>query len=208
VRRPLRLSALLGLACVLAVAPGCAARTTLSSVWSAQEIPPEPMGSVLVIGIGTTETARRQYEDHFATELEKRGVRATASYRALPEEGRIARSDLARVVRGGGYEGVVITRLLKVDREETYVPPQTSMSMGYGGGWYGYYGSAWGINYSPGYVQTTTIVRLETRLYDAREDELVWSAHSDTFQPSDVDDVIESVTKKVVGRLAEDGWIR
>ena len=50
-------------------------------------------------------------------------------------------------------------------------------------------------------------MRLETHLYDARTADLVWAAHSDTFDPSSTDDIIDSVTKKLSRRLAEDGML-
>jgi len=185
----------------------CGARTTLSGVWQSPERAATPIRSMLVIGIGTEETSRRQYEDHFSMALEERGTQAVPSYRVLPSEERLSQVDLAAAVARGGHDGVIVTRLLAVDTDERYVPPSSSMSVGVGRGYYGYYGSSFGVNYSPGYVQRTTIVRLETKLYEVGEDDLVWSAQSETFQPSSTEDIVESVTKAVVKRLAEAGWL-
>ncbi len=194
--------------CLLALGVGCAAHTTLSGVWNATDVVPTPLSNVMVLGIGTQETSRRIFEDHFAQALQERGTDAIASYRVLPMDEKLSEPALERAIEAGAHQALVLTRLVAVDEKETYVPPTSSMSMGMGRGYYGYYGSSWGMNYSPGYVQRTTIVRLETRVYSADGDQLVWSAHSETFQPADVDDTVASVTKAVVKRLAEDGWIR
>lgn len=197
--------ALLSLA--LASALACGARTRLSGVWRSDGAT-APMALVLVVGVARTETARRSFEDHLARELETRGTEAVASHRVLPGSGRLAEADLRRVVREGGFDGVLLTRLLAVDEETTYVPPQTSVSMGAGGGFYRHYGMAYGVSVSPGYLQTTTIVRLETRLYESRDAALVWSAQSDTFDPSSVDDTISSVSAALIDQLEKDGYLR
>jgi protein-L-isoaspartate O-methyltransferase len=72
---------------------------------------------------------------------------------------------------------------------------------------YGYYGSSWDVVHNPGYTVTETIVRLETHLYDARTADLVWAAHSDTFDPSSIAAGVDSVTKKLSRQLAEDGML-
>jgi len=165
------------------------------------------MSLVLVVGVAQSETARRSFEDHLARELEGRGTEAVASHRALPGEGRLAEDDLRRVVREGAYDAVLLTQLLAIDEETTYVPPETGVSMGAGGGFYRHYGMAYGVSVSPGYLETTTIVRLETRLYDARGGELVWSAQSDTFDPRSIDDTITSVSAALIDQLEDDGYL-
>jgi hypothetical protein len=97
--------------------------------------------------------------------------------------------------------------LVQVDEREKYVPPTTYVKPGYyGRGLYGYYGRGYEVVHQPGYTVHTTIVRLETHLYDASSAELLWAAHSDTFNPKSIDDGIESVTQKLSKRLAADGF--
>jgi hypothetical protein len=78
---------------------------------------------------------------------------------------------------------------------------------GGGYGYYGYYGMGYDVVHEPGYTRTTTIVRLETHLYDVRTEKLLWGAHSDTFDPSSTDDIIQSVSKTISKRLAKDGLL-
>ena len=177
----------------------CATKTELSSVWKSDSSETLPMNQMLVIGIAENDIKRRSFEDAFGTALEEQGVDAVPSYRVLPNSERLSKESIQQAIRGRGFQGVVATRL---------VPPATYVKPGYyGGGLYGYYGRSYEVVHQPGYTVYTTIVRLETHLYDASSAELVWAAHSDTVNPKSIDDGIESVTKKLSTRLAADGFV-
>ena len=186
---------------------GCATPTELSGVWVTEQ--PAPLSSILVIGVARTESSRRTFEDRLVEALAERGASGVASYTLLPGEGRIEESAIRAAVREHAFGGVIVTRLLRIDEETTYVPPTTRVVPGgYAGfGLYGYYGMAWSVETTPGYTQTTRIVRLETNLYDVASEKLVWTAHSDTLNPDSPEDAIGSVTKAIVERLAEDGLL-
>jgi hypothetical protein len=195
---------------VLAALAGvaCATKTTLSNVWRSEAYPSGTMQHIFVIGIAQEEAKRRSFEDGFASALALQGVDAVASYELLPGHERLSRASIENAISGRGFQGVLLTRLLAVDEQTTYVPPSSYVRPGYyGRGMYGYYGSSWDVVHNPGYTVTETIVRLETHLYDARTADLVWAAHSDTFDPSSIAAGVESVTKKLSRRLADDGML-
>jgi hypothetical protein len=197
----------LGILAVPLLGPGCATPTELSGVWVTER--PAPLSKILVIGVARTESSRRTFEDRFVEALGERGTSAVASYTILPGEGRIEEPAIRSAVREHGFDGVIVTRLLRIDEETEYVPPTTRVAPGgYGGyGLYGYYGMAWSVETTPGYTITTQIVRLETNLYDVASDKLVWTAHSDTLNPDSPEDAIGSVTNAIIERLAEDGLL-
>jgi len=195
---------------VLALLAGvaCATKTTLSNVWRSESYPGGTMQRILVIGVAKSEANRRSFEDGFAAALALENVDAVASYELLPGHERLSKASIQDAISGRGFQGVLVTRLLNVDEQTTYVPPSTYVRPGYyGRGMYGYYGSSWDVVHNPGYTITETIVRLETHLYGARTADLVWAAHSDTFDPSSSADIVDSVTKKLSRRLAADGML-
>jgi hypothetical protein len=203
-RRPLFT---LGIAIACAVMISCATKTELSGVWKSDSAAALSMNQMLVIGIAENDVKRRSFEDGFAAALAEQGVDAVPSYRVLPNPEQLSKESIQRAIRGHGFQGVVATQLVKVDEREKYVPPTTYVTPGYHGrGLYGYYGRGYEVVHQPGYTVHTTIVRLETHLYDASSAELVWAAHSDTLNPSSIDDGIESVTEKLSKRLAADGF--
>ena len=203
-RRPL---VALGIAIAVVAGISCATKTELSGVWKSDSPAALPMNQILVIGIAENDIKRRGFEDGFATALEEQGVDAVPSYRILPNPEQLSKESIQQAIRGRGFQGVVATQLVQVDEQEKYVPPQTYVTPSYHGrGLYGYYGRSYEVVHQPGYTVNTTIVRLETHLYDASSAELVWAAHSDTFNPKSIDDGIGSVTEKLSKRLAADGF--
>ena len=198
--------------CVVALAVlagmACATQTTLSNVWRSDSYTSGAMHRILVIGVAQNEARQRSFEDGFAAALALQDVDAVARYKVLPGNERLSKASIQAAISGQGFQGVLVTRLLGIDEETTYVPPSTYVRPGYHGrGMYGYYGSSWDVVHDPGYAVTETTVRLETHLYDARKADLVWAAHSDTFNPISVNDIIDSVTKKLTFQLAEDGML-
>jgi predicted GNAT family acetyltransferase len=203
-RRPLFA---LGIAIACAAGISCATKTELSGVWKSDSPAIRPMNQMLVIGVAENDIKRRGFEDGFAAALEEQGVNAVASYRILPNPERLSKESIQQAIRGRGIQGVLVTQLVQIDEREKYVPPRTYVSPNYyGRGLYGYYGRSYEVVHEPGYTVHTTIVRLETHLYDAASAELVWAAHSGTINPKSIDDGIGSVTKKLSKRLATDGF--
>lgn len=185
----------------------CGAQTNLNEVWRGRNIS-GPVKRVLVLGVSDKESTRRLFEDHFASELTKRGVDAVASYKVLPGDERKTEDAIRAVLKQQKLDAVVVTRLVRVDEEQRYVPPQTYIVPGgYYRGWYAAYGVDYDVVTSPGYWQTVRIVRLQTQLYDAKSKDLLWAAQSETFSPSSSEDTITSVTRAVIKRMAKDGLI-
>ena len=203
-RRPLLT---LGIAIACAMGISCATQTEISGVWKSESPTTHPMNQILVIGIAENDTNRRIFEDSFSEALGEQGVNAAPSYRILPDSERLSKESIQQAIHGRGIQGVLVTRLVQVDEHEKYVPPTTYVKPGYyGRGLYGYYGRGYEVVHQPGYTVHTTIVRLETHLYDASSAELLWAAHSDTINPRSIDDGIQSVTEKLSKRLAADGF--
>ena len=203
-RRPLFA---LGITIACAATFSCATKTELSGVWKSESSETQPMNQILVIGIAETDIGRHAFEDAFTAALGEQGVDAVPSYRLLPDPERLSKDSIQQAIRGREIQGVVATRLVQIDEREKYVPPKTYVSPSYHGrGLYGYYGRSYEVVHQPGYTVNTTIVRLETHLYDASSAELLWAARSDTLNPRSIDDGIESVTAKLSKRLAADGF--
>ena len=103
-----------------------------------------------------------------------------------------------------------MTRVYDIQTDTEYVPPSTSVGVypGWGhpyyGGWYGYYSYSYTVSYSPGYTYQRTTVVLESNLYDAASGQLIWSAQSETFDPTNVEDAIISVSTELVRNLREE----
>ena len=69
--------------------------------------------------------------------------------------------------------------------------------------YYGYFDPATGREYSPGTWDEVEIVRLEIKLYDVATDTLIWSATSETLDPSSVEKLARSLGKEIIDDLTQ-----
>lgn len=189
------------LAAALSVA--CGAQTSTTQLWQARDYAAPPMRNVIVFGGGMSEPERRSLEDHVASELADHGVAASPSYQLFPElpDTQRARAEVQR----RGYDGALVSTLRSVRERQSYAP-------GYyhgGGFWGGYYGPGWGLGWRSDYVVSDEIVDVETSLWDLRTQDgtLVWSATTQTTNPSSNDDLIRSLTDTVLPKITEAGLI-
>jgi hypothetical protein len=115
---------------------------------------------------------------------------------------------VATKIADSGADLVIVTRMLAVDKETTYVPGATVVAPGaYWNGYYGLYTHAYTALEAPGYVEQNTVVRLETSVFDVATGKLVWGGLSESFNPSSTESLAENVTEKIVHRLEASGLI-
>jgi hypothetical protein len=182
----------------------CAPSTKLSNVQVAPETPRAKLRNVLVVGLVNNPAARQSFETEMVKALQAAGVKAQPSQALLPIGETPTREALQRLVAERGFDGAVVGMLVDSRTEVRAVPP-TGPSYG---GFYGYSGWAAPIAYSPGYLATTKTVVVETRLFRTAGDGApVFSATSESVDPSSTTDVTEPLAKLVVARLRKDGFV-
>ncbi len=159
-----------------------------------------PMKKVLIIGMAAQEVNRRVFENEMAAALGKAKVEGVPSFGVLGS-GKVSEEELRAKVREGGFDGVILTRLVAKEQRQQYVPPSTTV---YAGGWGPYYGySSWYAPvYSPGYLVNETVVRLETQAWSAADNgKLVWTGVSETVNATDVGSVSRELSDLVIRNL-------
>lgn len=200
----LRLMALAAFALFLA---GCATSTQFNAQWRNPEAGSRlPVRNLLVIGISRDTTARRVYEDAMVAQLAARGVKAQPSYRSLPGDGPAPQADIEKAVKDIGADAVIISRTVSVTNEVHISPGWVAgPPFGFGwGGFYGYYYGMWSSAYAiPPSVYTVQNVVVDTRLFDARDFMVLWSASSTTNPTSSMQATIAEFATVLVQALAD-----
>jgi hypothetical protein len=191
-----------GAICIGALAISSAACTTptkVTDVWRDPSYAGGPVKNVVVFGGRLDDTNRRTLEDGFVTALTAHAVRATPSYKLFP--GPLPSKDEARAaLQQAGVDGALVSSLRAVTEKATYIE-------GGPGFWGGFYGPGWGGPvYYPGYIVTEPVVRFETTLWELRESgKVIWSASTQTDNPSSGKDFVSSLTKKVIPEMVNAG---
>jgi hypothetical protein len=178
---------------------GCAS-TRLVNIWQGPKFAGPPLTRIMVLDITTQAGIRRTFEDEFVRQLDAKGVQGVASYTLISEDGEVPKERLAEAVKASGVQGVIVTRLVRVE-----IPTQVYWGP-YAGppypGFYGYYSWAWNTHYDPPQVYTYEGVIAETDLFDAPNETLVWSGTTETYAPQSVKKGISEFAAVIIKALS------
>ena len=193
---------------LIVLAAVVAACTTAKPIaeWRNEAYTSGPFDNILIVGISDQVTARRAFENNFVDRLGEEQIKATAAFAVMPDNARPTEENIKAVIADIRFDAVLITHLVGVD-EKTVYQPATYRPAPYYDSFYGYYGHVGRYVYEPGYYRRHTYVKLETNLYDAGSEALVWSMQSETINPSSVQKLIDAQIKIVVKRLKVQGLL-
>lgn len=149
------------------------------------------------------------------TELIENGIYAAINEKPLPPapvEDDKDRQDIMNGIKENGADGILTIAIIDKAAESRYTP---------GPGRYApyprypYYGSFWGYYdywyphfHRPGYYSLENVYYIETNIFDAESEELIWSAQSKTYESTNLETFSEDYAKEVVEEMIEDGIIR
>jgi hypothetical protein len=207
------------LAAVSVLVLACAVpATTLDAQW----VNPEYAGkravrSVMVMAAVRDATNRRLYEDRMVAALGAVGVKAAQSYRFIPGEGQVSEQRLRAAIESAGVTHAMVTRIVNVSTTVNVSPgmvmgPAWGPGWGWGpawgpgwGGFHGYYNSVWA---TPPSVTTTQNVHADTRVFEAKNATVLWSAATTTsLGYNTVQEILEQFVQLIVTTMTKDGVI-
>jgi hypothetical protein len=186
---------------------GCTASTTFTSTWKSPDaVRVDPAGkTVVAVFVSQNEGQRRAAEDQLAADLTAKGARGLASYTLVTNDQR-GDADAARYrFKSAGASGVVIMRVVGKDQQVTYTPG--APMPGYYRGFSPYWGYGWSTAYSPGYLQTDTLISVETMIYSVQQDKLLWAGTSRTTNSNDLSTLVSDVANAVTQELTKQGLL-
>ncbi len=168
-----------------------------------------PLHRILIIGMSDDPEIRSDFEDAMASQLSKDGLEAIPGHTILlrPEGSKLDISYLKAQIEEHRIDGVVVSRLLGINKNVTYIPGQAYVvPYPYYNSFYGYYGNVYRQVYSPDYLREDKTVRIETNVYATKtpEGEFIWTAISDTFNPKSAAKAIDGIVKLVAQELEKD----
>lgn len=164
---------------------------------------------LLVIGVSPVAENRRSFEVEFARQLDERtGVDGVPSSDLIPDIEQLDSLRVGEVVRTNGFDAVLVTRLVKIERDVTLqsgekkVVPET-----YYNDLYGYYYTVHREVRTPSTVGETDVVVLETNLYDTAGGALVWTGTTESYSPSSIPELVDDLALLVLTNMHEHGLI-
>jgi hypothetical protein len=205
VNRPAkRCLAILSAVCVALALAGCAT-SRLVTQQSNPDYVGKPFKSVMVVAVTADELVRRTFEDRIVALLGKRGVKGIPAYAAVGSRGRVEEADLRQAIARSSAEGVLLTRVTRIDRSSGTVPGST-VAVGVGwGGFYGYYSGVWQtVNLPAQEISGPSWTVSETRLFDAKSGVLAWTGIVDTREHDALDAALTQYINVIFDAMVSD----
>lgn len=210
----------LAAAAVVLAASACSTPTVVNTQWSDPQFSAKPIRSIVVFGITTDTTNRRVFEDAMVAQLVAKGVKAIPSYQFAPGPGPASQEAMKKAITEAGAEGVLLTRIVNIS-QSVRVTPGTNFGPtwgpGFGPGWggsgfggfHGFYGGMWASSMNiPPSISVDENVGADTRLFEAKNFAVVWSASTTTTTGyASTASLIQGFAGLIVGTMAKDGFI-
>lgn len=197
----------------------CGSSTSMTESWTNKEaIGQGPYDSVFIIAMTGNTVAKALIEDELAFYAQKKGVKAIKAHEVFPvtfsQGDRPDKETIMQLIRDTGADAIFTVTLLDEKTESRYVPGNTNyaygyrpMSYSYYRNFYGYYRTVYPIAYEPGYYTTDKIFYMESNVYNAKTEQLIWSGQSKTYNPSSLESFTQDYTEALIKKLTKDGLI-
>lgn len=184
---------------LIALVLGACSVTQLTT-WKDPAYQGEKFQKIAVIGLFKDLEARKIIENNLVARFQEEGIQSLASLDVLaPSKNDYTHQELEEIFSAQHVDGVLIMKIISVDKDQTYVPPTYYYDC-----YYGYFPA---MMQDGGYYQTTTTVKIESSLFSNATDKLVWTGQSKTVDPNNVNNLATSLSKKIVDNLEQEGLI-
>ncbi|MCJ8165613.1 hypothetical protein MKJ04_12245 [Pontibacter sp. E15-1] len=194
---------------------GCVPTTRITATWKNPEAGTQNFDKIVVAALTDNVRARQTVETDMQMQLQQRGITASRSIDLFPptvREGGPDMNQLLQKIKNQNYDAILTVALIDEDTETRYVPGTYGYTPVTRFGWYGrfrgYYTYWYPTLYDPGYYTEEKIYFLETNLYDASSEDLLWSAQSRSYSPASLRKASETLAQLTASRMAQEHLIR
>ncbi|MDB5124153.1 MAG: hypothetical protein JWP94_2282 [Mucilaginibacter sp.] len=192
----------------------CSTPTLITSSWRKSNATANDYHKIFIASITKDIAAKQAVENGLQQQLEQKGFTVVKSIDVFPPDFSTQTGQKKELVLGKiqqmNADGILTVALLRKETETHYVPTG-------GGYWnpglrYGYYNSFWNYYnnwypsiYAPGYYDQDKVYYLETNLYNARTEQLIWAAQSKTYNPTNIDSFLKGYVSAIYKQMVKDG---
>lgn len=160
---------------------------------------------ILVVALLNNETNRRKVEEELLHYLNGKGI---VSYKYIKEDfNKINEDKLRDKIKADGFDGAITMRLIDIDKEKVYIPMQQNLYPLYYRNFSGYYQQGWTSFTSPGYYSSNKTFIVETVVYSIKEDKIIWSGITESFNPEGVVKMTSEISKLIYKKMVSEGFV-
>lgn len=210
--KPLKINLLILFTALLSA---CGTTTNITGSYKAPGVTQLAYKKIFVSALTEKAAVRQSVEKGIADYLATKGISAVTSTAIFPPDFHSSGNDkdkdlVLQKIREAACDALFTIALIDKENEARYVPGSGAYPInayGHYGTFGAYYNYGYGSFYSPGYYTNDKIYYLETNLYDATTEKLVWSAQSKTYDPTSLDSFLQGYLKAVNERVVKDGLV-
>lgn len=188
--------------------------TDIMSTWKKPNVAAKTFSSIFVSVLTNDTAAKQAIENAIQNKLTPR-LKVFKSTDVFPPgfeaENKDNQNALLEKIRPTNADGILTIALLDKRTEAYHTPGTLSYEPlqrhRYFGQFATYYGTRASVIYEPGYYTKDQVYYLETNLYDTKTGELIWSAQSATYNPSDINTFLDGYLKSLREYMMRDGLI-
>lgn len=202
---------------LLLVMNACDAPITLTS-WKNPQVNGQ-ISKVVVMPLFEKLEFIKPFESAMVSSFTKKGLKSIGSLGFLNPTVKYPINDIKHRCDSMGADGILVFIYEGTDKTESYIPPTTYYTGGYGGyggywgggywggGYYGgYYGG--GVVTTGGYWTSTTTVKLQAKLYVKGSPEPIWTAEVSVTDPTHVDESAYSLANSIFYDWEKNGLLK
>jgi len=212
---------LFGLMAILAVfmITSCGSPVTLTS-WKNPAVN-ATISKVAVMPMFDKLEYMKPFEQSVDTYFNTQGLKAIGSLDFLNPNVKYSLDDIKKKCDSLGVDGILVIVYKGTDKSESYVPPTTYSTGGFGGYWGGGYwgGGYWGGGFNDGfyggstvttggYWTTTSVVNLKASLYTKTSKDAAWTADITVTDPNYVDQSANTIAQDIYADWAKNGMLK
>lgn len=189
--------------------------TSMKYTWTKENFEGKKFDKILVLTITKNLKSRTLFENTVVEYLKEEGINATNSlsvFTPVESNDDLTEEEIESRIKNGNYDGVIITSLIDINKQDVQVSNSSYYPRAYGYGYRGYIYSGYGNLYNQDYYREQKTYVLESRLYDVNQpdikDAIVWSGQSELTDPSSSESASKTYSNTLVKTLLESGLIK
>jgi hypothetical protein len=195
----------------------CSSTKQFTGVWiNTEKIQGKSFKNIFILVMTADIQARVQLEKELAIAAESKGYKAVKSMDvmapSLSDPKTPNKEDVLGKVKASGCDAVFVSSLLKKEEAMRYTPGTTAYTIrpnySYYGNYFGYYSNWYPTITTPGYYTQEKSYFIESNLYDAQSEEIMWSAQSEVFDPTSLPKFSKSYTTTLMKQLEKENLLK
>ena len=181
--------------------------TKITNSWRApdKQLHTGEWNKILVVALLKNETHRRKVEEELLNYLNGKGI---VSYKYLNDDiNKIGLEKLQNKIKSDGFDGAITMRLIDIDKEKVFIPEQQNLYPIYYQNFSGYLYRGWASYNKPGYYSLNKTFIVETVVYSIKEDKIIWSGITESFNPDGVVNMTGDISKLIYKKMLAEGFV-